>query len=68
MYIICVLLNHYFVQWYRKQLSREHLGKVLARLNYNTLTKNVNERKNVICSAISVWRTKVNLIDLIVIC
>ena len=72
MYIICVLLKHYFVQWYRKQLSREHLGKVLARLNYDTLTKNVNElkkeRRNVICSAISVWRTKVNLIDLIVIC
>ena len=45
MYIICVLLKHYFVQWYRKQLSREHLGKVLARLNYNTLTKNVNELK-----------------------
>ena len=34
-----------FFQWYRKQLSREHLGKVLARLNYNTLTKNVNELK-----------------------
>ena len=69
MYIVCVLLKHYFVQWYRKQLSREHLGKVLARLNYNTLTKNVNElKKNVICSAIFDWRTKVNLINLNVIC
>ena len=45
MYIICVLLKYYFVQWYRKQLSREHLGKVLARLNHNTLTKNLNELK-----------------------
>ena len=42
-YIICIVQALFFSMV--SQARREHLGKVLARLNYNTLTKNVNELK-----------------------